>query len=178
MVSCFNIITGNKPKLSCGVHSCWGHSPFHLRPAFLHQDSISGAMRGFEQASPSWFWGFSLLMETLGSLRSKPLGKRQHLLSHRAVHVLGVGVVLQETSPFSVFKEGPRGVRALNPHFRPVLPIWHQQGLIQVAGTCDICVPCRAQTRQRVGRLSRDGLRVDPWAPGREAFLSAGLLPS
>lgn len=91
VVSCFNIITGNKPKLSCGVHSCGGHSPFHLRPAFLHQDSISGAMRGFEQASPSWFWGFSLLMETLGSLRSKPFGKRQHLLSHRVFHVRGEG---------------------------------------------------------------------------------------
>lgn len=38
------------------------------------------------------------------------------------------------------FKGRPRRVRALNPHFRPVLPIRHPQGLVQVAGTSEICL--------------------------------------
>lgn len=33
--------------------------------------------------------GFTLLIEALGRLKSKPLGKGQHLLSHGAFHVLG-----------------------------------------------------------------------------------------
>ena len=37
-------------------------------------------------------------------------------------------------------KERPRRVRALDPHFRPVLPFRHPQGLVQVVGTYNICV--------------------------------------
>lgn len=81
-------------------------------------------------------------------------------------------------SPSSEFKEssgggGGREVRTLNQHFRLVLSVWHHEELVQVAGTCDMCawfqqpesgpclillLPWRAQSRQRVDRLLRDGL--------------------
>lgn len=136
----------------------------------------SWARRGLERAElilPCDGGGrFTLLTQALGSLKSKPLGKCQHLLSPGGFPCSGGGV-LQETSPSSEFKGSPgRGeVRTLNQHFKLVLSTWHQEELVQAAGTRDMCArfqqpesgPCPGpffpgeHRRQRAGRLRRDG---------------------
>ena len=68
---------GDTSHSTCALHSL----------ARLHSQ---GPLRVFKQTSPPLSYSrFSPLMETLGKLKGKPLGKCQHLLSHGAFHVLG-----------------------------------------------------------------------------------------
>lgn len=118
-----------------------GHIPCNLCPTFLHQESLSGTMKGFEQAASSTSWWGQTADGDFRESRGQTPWETSTSFFSRGFPCPGGGI-LHEMSFFLEFKVGPGGgVRALNPHFRPVLPIWHHQQLRQVAVTHDIYVP-------------------------------------
>lgn len=121
--------------------------PINLLSAFLSQDPLSGPCQALNKLLFSHHYGFQLadgrgqnLAKTLGSLRAKPISPPWEMsaASFSRGFPCSRGRVSQEMN--LEFKGRPRGVRALNPHFRPVLPIRHPQRLVQVAGTSEICL--------------------------------------
>lgn len=81
-------------------------------------------------------------------------------------------------------KESPRVVRALDPHFRPVLPFgtprgwynsWHLIS-VSVVSIARVRTSCGAHIWLRVESLGSDKLQFYPWAPKKLLF--SWLLPS